>query len=476
MHVRLGSLKHRQKLQRLRNQIEGISSVADTSISLSPYETIAVYMPPWQPAAATITSTTYRSITTVTITSTIWRSVATATITSTTRRSIATTTTTSTARPSIATTTTTTSTTYRSVATASTSNSPAKRNYTNSVYYPDWACNIQPPTELPVANLTHIFYAFVGLNSDGSIYLTEPDPAGKTGSAYLSSQKCLTALRDMRDKYKPELKLLVSVGGGSGSTNFTTVASDYNKRTKFEEELKDLLDQYSFDGVDIDWESPTGVNEGIYYLQLLSSLRLNFPASTYTLTATYTGTLWALGAIDIPECIFNVDLFNIMAYDYYGPWNRTSGYHGQLYSPTKGGDSGSDAVSYCLQNSTVPSEKLVLGIPLYAQGFPGVDGPDMTWSSSAMSVDGIQVQYNDLAIGPSGAEVYYDTTLVGASIYNGSDGIWYTFDNEQSVKTKASFVKTKDLGGLFFWQGTGDLLGSRASLINAAASVLGITS
>ncbi|KAK9241064.1 glycosyl hydrolases family 18-domain-containing protein [Lipomyces kononenkoae] len=426
MHVRLNSLKstRRHKTHGLQNRnrdhIDGISSVADASISLGPYETVDPYMLPSQ-QAATVTSTTHRTM-----------------------------------------------------ATAPTSS--AKRNYTNSIYYPDWACNILPPTELPIANLTHIYYAFVGLNSDGSIYLTEPDSAGTTGSTYLSSQKCLTALRDVRNKYKPELKLLVSVGGGSGSTNFATVASDYNRRTKFARALKNLLDQYSFDGVDVDWESPTGVDEGIYYLQLLRTLRSNFPAGTYTLTATYTGTLWALSAIDIPECIINVDQFNIMAYDYYGPWNGTSGYHGQLYSSTKGGDSGSDAVTYCLQNSTVPSDKLVLGIPLYAQGFPGVTGPDMTWSRSAMSVDGIQVQYNDLGIGPSGADVYYDATLVGASIYNGSDNIWYTFDNEQSVKTKASFVKAKDLGGVFFWQGTGDLLGSRLSLITVAARVLGIAS
>ncbi|KAK9388983.1 glycoside hydrolase [Lipomyces mesembrius] len=359
---------------------------------------------------------------------------------------------------------------------ATASSSPARRNYTNSVYYPDWACNIQPPTELPVANLTHIYYAFVGLNNDGSIYLTEPETAGKTGSAYLSSKKCLTALRDMRDKYKPELQLLVSVGGGSGSANFATVARDFTRRAKFVEELKDLVDQYSFDGVDIDWESPASVNEGTYYLQLLRTLRSNFPAGNYTLTAAYTGTLWALGAIDVPECISNVDQFNIMAYDYYGPWNRTSGYHGQLYSATKGGDSGSDAVSYCLKNSTVPSEKLVLGIPLYAQGFPGVDGPDMTWSLSSMSVDGIQIQYNDLGIGPSGTDVYYNAALVGASIYNESDNIWYTFDNEQSVNAKTSFVMSRDLAGVFFWQGTGDLLGSRASLINVAARVLGIAS
>ncbi|KAK9248052.1 glycosyl hydrolases family 18-domain-containing protein [Lipomyces tetrasporus] len=416
--------KSRHKIQQPDEKssqcISGLRSVANVSISLAPYEAFTANEPTNSPAA--------------TITSSAQLPVATA------------------------------------------SSSRAKRNYTNSIYYPDWACNIRPPTELPVANLTHIYYSFVGLNKDGSIYLTEPETAGKTGSTYLSSKKCLTALRNMRDRYKPELKLLVSVGGGSGSANFTTVASDYKRRARFAQELKDLLDQYSFDGVDVDWETPATKQEGDYYLQLLRTLRSTFPAGHYTLTAAYTGAEWALRAIDVPECISNVDQFNIMAYDYYGPWNGTSGYHGQLYSSTMNGDSGSNAVSYCLKNSTVPAGKLVLGIPLYAQGFPGVNGPDMTWSHSAMSPGGIQIQYNDLGIGSSGTEVYYDAELVGASIYNESDNIWYTFDNVQSVYAKTSFVTSLDLGGVYFWQGTGDLLGSRLSLINFAARALGVAS
>ncbi|KAK9468461.1 glycosyl hydrolases family 18-domain-containing protein [Lipomyces arxii] len=347
------------------------------------------------------------------------------------------------------------------------------KKYTNGIYYPEWACNINPPSSLLVKDVTHVYYTFVGLNADGSIFLTEPESAGMTGSNKLTSDACVKSFRDIRDEQQPNLKLLFSVGGGIGSANFSTVSAYADTRRVFASQLRSLVNKYSYDGIDIDWETPKDIEEGDNFQALIKTLRAYFPEGQYLLTSAFPATQWALQTIDVAKCIEQLDQFHLMAYDYYGPWNKTSGYQAQLYSLIEGGDGGSTATTYCLKNNTELANKLILGVPLYAQGFPGVNGTDQTWDRKQASADGIQVQYNQLGITANDARVIYNQSVIGASFYNKTEDIWYSFDNEQSVAAKASFVKASGLGGLFFWQGTGDMTGTANSLIGISHMLLG---
>lgn len=208
----------------------------------------------------------------------------------------------------------------------------------------------------------------------------------------------------------------------------------------------------------------------------MRELRESFKTGEYLLTATYTGASWALETVDISSTVSVVDQFNLMTYDFYGPWNATSGYHSRLFSTVADSDSASNTMTICLNNPDVDSRKLVMGIPLYAQGFPNVTGPDQEWSKSEMPESGIQVNYNDLGLHPFDNAIRYNESQVGASYHNWTENIWYSFDNYDSVLRKTKHVKSHSLGGMFYWQAAGDMAAATGgSLISLSASSLGIS-
>jgi hypothetical protein len=52
----------------------------------------------------------------------------------------------------------------------------------------------------------------------------------------------------------PLTQVWPSIGGWSLSDAFVAVASSQSSRERFAASCVDLLEQYSFDGIDIDWE------------------------------------------------------------------------------------------------------------------------------------------------------------------------------------------------------------------------------
>lgn len=61
---------------------------------------------------------------------------------------------------------------------------------------------------------------------------------------------CLEALTKLRRDHHPNLKLLLSVGGGSGSKPFPGIAADPTKRQTFATSIRAFVDRFHFDGVD----------------------------------------------------------------------------------------------------------------------------------------------------------------------------------------------------------------------------------
>lgn len=102
-------------------------------------------------------------------------------------------------------------------------------------------------------------------------------------------------------------------------------------------------------------------------------------------------------------------------------------------------------------NQGVPTHKIVLGVPAYGRSFTGTKGVGHSFSGQA-GEEGT-FEYCDLPL--PGATEHVDDR-VGAAYCVGGDGGWVTYDNPQTVRMKASYVRQNSLGGLFYWTGTGD--------------------
>lgn len=159
-----------------------------------------------------------------------------------------------------------------------------------------------------------------------------------------------------------------------------------------------------------------------------------------------------------------------MTYDFSGPWVPQSGHQAQLFSPRHPHNdaarlSGDSAVSYVLSKS-VPSSKLLFGVPVYGRSFLGCHNAGQPFCGGA-GEEGT-FEYKDLP--RPGANEYTDENL-GAAWCVGGDGGWVSYDNPTTVRMKAEYVRNNRLGGIFFWTGTADGTGAR-SLVEASFSRL----
>ncbi|KAI1477328.1 glycoside hydrolase family 18 protein [Daldinia eschscholtzii] len=348
-----------------------------------------------------------------------------------------------------------------------TSKAPTMRpNHTpiNAVYYPSWRVYKGfPPSSLQLDCIDQIFYAFVRLNEDGTLRLLDEfadltkDVDGEKG--------CLRALAKLKQQ-KPNLKTLVSIGGGSGSAEFPAMAASSTHRATFARSCKEFVERYQFDGVDIDWEHPTTHEAGKNYLAVLRALREALPSPQYLLTTALPTGEYCLKNIDIRAAGKLLDSLNLMGYDFNGPWTDVSGHHAQLLPQP-----GSPAHVYpALRNSChrgveylashgFPVHKIILGVPVYARSFAGARGVGQPFKSAA------EIDYNDL---PREwiRDAAVDHHVVAASYVDRADKGFVSFDVPETVRRKAEYVKRKRLGGLFYWTGVGDIEGPE-SLVRA---------
>ncbi|KAM0480386.1 hypothetical protein ACHAPX_004217 [Trichoderma viride] len=342
---------------------------------------------------------------------------------------------------------------------------PMSRGYMNGVYYPSWLVyKDKTPATLDVGNITHIFYAFVGVNEDGSLrWIDEHADLVKDVDGEKGALHALAKLK----RQNPHLKTIVSIGGGADSKQFCTLAASHNGRQTLAKQVRHLCDRYKLDGVDIDWEHPKNTQEGHDYVKLLQECRNTLPENTYLLTTALPVGQYILKHIDLRAVSRLVNYINLMAYDFTGSWTSVCGNQAQLHSPRGGLQSSypeldvcaTDGVEYILSKG-FPSRKLVFGVPAYARYFPVAEGPGCsTEGAGEMDYNQIPDEWVDNAV--------VEEQSVAAWYVDANSGKGYiTFDVPRTVYMKAKYVAHKNLGGLFYWTGTGDKPG-RLSLVAA---------
>lgn len=191
------------------------------------------------------------------------------------------------------------------------------------------------------------------------------------------------------------------------------------------------------------WEYPCTPEQGADFLALLAAIRIHLPEDRYLLTAALPAAKPILQVIDLRRTAEYIDVLNLIAYDFYGPWTPKSGHHAQLYAMNKDEPSGAAGVQYVMA-SGMPGKKILLGIPLFGRSFLNVSGPGHK-NRGAGGEDG-SFEYS--ALPRRGAKEQVDKRACAAQCVGG-DGGFITYDNPDTVKTKATFCKQKGLGVRF---------------------------
>lgn len=352
-------------------------------------------------------------------------------------------------------------------------------------YFTSWSAYARglEVKDLDPSLLTHINFAFANLNQSGEICVgdswvdIEKPFSGDSQESTGSFKGHFGQLQRLKAD-NPDIQILISVGGWTWSGNFSATAATKAGRKSFADSAVKFLTQYGFDGVDIDWEFPVEGGNGIEhraedrenYTLLLKEVR-----SALDSLGTETGRHYLLtiaggpnpsftANTQIKEIMNSVDFINVMAYDYHGSWESVTGHNAPLYS--NDGLSVSDTIEAYLSAGAEPG-KLNLGLAFYGRGWAGAsgasDGPGHaasspngtgyglgTWESAVFDYWDLEQNY----VKKNGYTRYFDTTARVPYLYNGS--VFISYDDPESIREKLSFAAQKNLGGVMFWDFSGD--------------------
>ncbi|KAH6976085.1 glycoside hydrolase superfamily [Ilyonectria sp. MPI-CAGE-AT-0026] len=327
--------------------------------------------------------------------------------------------------------------------------------YINAVYYPSWRVyKDRPPSCLDVASITHIFYAFVGVNEDGT--LRALDEWADNDKEVDGVKGCLAAVAQLK-RQNPHIKTIVSIGGGASSKEFPKLAESESARCTFASEIREFCEKHELDGADIDWEHPTDPDTGCDYLKFLQEIRQALPSPQFLLTSALPVGEYCLKHIDLPAVAEELNFLNLMSYDFAGEWTDVSGHHAQLLPPSQNLDevypalrsSAHGGVDYLLAHG-FPSRKIALGIPVYARYFAQARGPGHPFEASG------EMDYCDLPERWVQEAHIEDVKATASFVDDEGDKGFVSFDVPSTVQMKARYAKSMGLGGLFYWTGAGD--------------------
>lgn len=185
--------------------------------------------------------------------------------------------------------------------------------------------------------------------------------------------------------------MLLSIGGGSSKAAFAVPASTPEGRRRFAQSAVGMLKDLPFDGLDVDWEYPETLQQGHDLAELLAATRkeLDDYAASLPSKPHFPLTIASpAGPQNFPNLPFreidsHLDFWNLMAYDYAGPWDKVAAHQANVFpsksAPLETPFSTDDAINHYISQG-IPADKIVMGMPLYGRAFQRTAGPGASFS------------------------------------------------------------------------------------------------
>lgn len=160
--------------------------------------------------------------------------------------------------------------------------------------------------------------------------------------------------------------VLVLVTLGGDATTLRQVFNNTQLSARLATGLANFAARFSYDGIDLDYEVPLDAAQATSYAQFVGLLRKALPPGALLSMATTSdaNTQNGYGWFDFPALVPLLDFFNVMTYDFYGPWSSRCGLNSPLFqSPIDPGRVGScaNSTSHYITALGVPASKINLG-------------------------------------------------------------------------------------------------------------------
>jgi len=321
-------------------------------------------------------------------------------------------------------------------------------------------------SSIPATKLTHILYAFSNLDTGGNCLPEDGTAAG-----------AMSGFKTLKQQY-PHLKILVSIGGWTNSGNFSANVATAALRQHLVQSCINLWIKGTglagpgvVDGLDIDWEYPgsAGITNNFTaadkanYVAMMQEFRseLNTQGASdghyYSISAafnTYADRITS--GYDLTNLAPVLDYFNLMTYDFHGPWNTTgpTDFHANLYvDPAQSADNSVDTSVKLFESYGVPANKIVVGIPFYGAAWTGVGSANNGLYQPATS--GSNITYKDIKASYESNSAYtkYRNAAAHAPwLYSASTGTFIAYDDPPTITEKAQYIVNQGLAGAMFWE------------------------
>ncbi|MFA6648135.1 MAG: glycosyl hydrolase family 18 protein [Candidatus Izemoplasmatales bacterium] len=253
-------------------------------------------------------------------------------------------------------------------------------------------------------------------------------------------------------------------------SDWSSIASNSTRINNFADNIVSLINQYGFDGVDIDWETPTD-SESTRFTEMMrviyTKVKENNP--NHLVTAAIAGGMWQPPRYDLENSHQYIDYINMMT---YGMVSNNGYYQNALYKSTVFDDLsnnvGKTLTSCSIEESIaiyngygILNSKIIVGVAFYGiKQTRTYDSNTQTWSSWSNGGSVSYTYINNGYLNNSNYTYHYDSNAGVPYIISLDGTTFISYDNPRSIREKSEYIIDNGLAGMMYWENGLDLTGA----------------
>jgi chitinase len=322
--------------------------------------------------------------------------------------------------------------------------------------YSNWG--VMTVEDIDWSAMTHLIYFALNI-----------DPSGKPGMS-LNPEYRMNFNSDRLEVIVPaahrnDTKILFSVGGAGNYEGFSSAIRPEN-RQQFISTITDLIQNYGFDGVDLDME-PIYPSDHTNFRSFVRDLYYKFSGIQTRLGNRPLITIAALKGVEVSNLYASVqqyaDQINIMTYDMAQPWEGWQAWHhtalfsnGVNFKSTGGQmPSVQEKVEEALA-AGIERRKIGIGLDFYGYIWHSIHRLEIweSWPREDLSIIERRggVPYYELRERFNLSQASWDETAQTSYLNVPEPKTFVSFDNKRSLTKKVEFAVEEKLGGIMIWE------------------------
>ena len=327
-------------------------------------------------------------------------------------------------------------------------------------YYAGYSINAYPISSIDWSALTHIAFAALTVNSNGTLNTSFDDSNG-TGTT--------DAMMLAAAAHAHGVRALLMLGGAGNGPYIAAAVSTPALLSSFVSLLLAEMDLLGYDGIDIDWEDSIDLDNLVSLAQALRAAR---PGMLLTYPGAMINPNYQTVDSHFVTLAVSLDRFNLQSY-YPDTAYAGSGWYSWFVSPLSGESANTPiAIDDSLQRyvaAGIPKAKMGMGMAFYAICYTGgITAPRQATNGTSQVIVGGDNSYPLSKFFAAGGT--YDKSTAGERLRDATAQVPYlslspavsdpgcgastqyiSYDDETSIIARGTFSKSHGYGGIIVW-------------------------